>query len=431
MLTLPTFKDISCLLIAPEREKRKLLAGVLRQIGIGKIQEADSIEFATLQLRYALSDLIMWAGTGDSHLGLLRFVRHDLKGKGRTIPFLCVTDGWDSERLTAARDAGASGFATLPLTLREMLRTVTAAFGDAREFIDTPGYVGPDRRRNTPTNYRGPRRRSTDGAPSAKPAAAPAASGRQPTAGSEAAAAGERPGRPPAAQRLAAEAGIEELPDDLRLDDEATAAAKSGLPPSQRRIQVVREALRIADELKTLLRGERTPDVKEKAADLFNRLMNLMGLVHGYCAENTADAPFFNAKYREIMAAVSNFSLGILAGGLERTCKESSQMVDGTMPISLGSASRVFYKMSEFDTLIRILGGYGKLSVAMLEQVRTGWRNVQILEKVDNKLDELAGPPDSSLQQISAQRLDEVGSALSERLAAETQEAAFDRLNQR
>ena len=427
MLTLPSFKNISCLLISSDKKKRRLLADVLNQIGIGLIHETDTVEHATLQLRYTTIDLVIWAEAGDGHIDLLKHIRRDLSPRARTVPFLCVTEGWDNERLTRARDAGASGFATLPLTLRGMLKAVSALLTDSREFINCGGYAGPDRRRNDLPNYQGPRRRATDGTaprPAAETAPPKPSAAARPENAAEApsGATAETPSRPPskatAGIGMAATSGGGRGPDIEHL------------PPSNRRIQVVQEALRISQELQALLHDPAEENAKAKISDHFNRLMNLMGLVHGYCREEGEAGSFFKKKYAEIMRTVSKFSLGILASGLERTVQESSRIVDGTTPAALGASSKIFYKMSEFDTLITMLGGYPSLSLDLLEMIKTGWQNVLSLTARDNTLSELEKDDAAPLKLVAAKRLNDADVILQERRAADSQEAAFQRLNQ-
>ncbi|RAU20095.1 hypothetical protein CU669_20295 [Paramagnetospirillum kuznetsovii] len=308
-----------------------------------------------------------------------------------------------------------------------MLKAVSALLGDSREFIDCGGYAGPDRRRNDLPNYQGPRRRATDGA--APRPAAETASAKSPAA--------PRPESAPAAQSGATAESTVQSPSKA-VAGIGKAATPGGtqstdiqhLPPSNRRAQVVHEALRISQELQALLQDPTAANAKAKISDHFNRLMNLMGLVHGYCQDEGESGSFFKKKYAEILGTVSKFSFEILASGLERTVQESSRIVDGTSPAALGSSSKIFYKMSEFETLITMLGGYPSLSTSLLEMFKTGWQNVLSLSALDNALSELEKDDTSPLKLVAARRLNDADVILQERRAADSQEAAFQRLSQ-
>jgi hypothetical protein len=416
MLTLPSFKSIACLLIASEKKKRRLLADVLSQIGIGTVHETDTVEHAILQLRYTTIGIVIWAEDGLGYLELLKYIRHELPGRARAVPFLCITEGWNNEQLTQARNAGASGFTIFPLTLRGMLKAVSGLLGDTREFIKSEAYIGPDRRHHDLPNYSGPRRRSTD-----------IAGGRAATQADKA------PSQPPPRARP-------EPPPPGGMTGEAPSrangppappkegSANKGLPPSSRRVQVVQEALRISQELQALLRAPSAGDAKAKIGEHFNRLINLMGLIHGYCQDTGETSAYFKSKYSEIMGTLSQMSFGILVGGLERTVSESSRIVDGTVSAALGVSSKTFNKMSEFDNLIIMLGGYSALSVDLLELLKTGWQNVLSLAAMDDTLDELSGAASSPMTTVATKRLEVTSEALEERRSADSQDAAFKRL---
>ena len=144
----------------------------------------------------------------------------------------------------------------------------------------------------------------------------------------------------------------------------------------------------------------------------------------------TASNPYFKSKYAEIMGTVSQMSFGILVGGLERTVSESSRIVDGTVSAALGVSSKIFYKMSEFDNLIIMLGGYSALSIDLLELIKTGWQNVLSLAAMDDTLNELAGTASSPMTTVATKRLGAASEALEERRSADSQDAAFKRLTQ-
>lgn len=401
-----------------KRKKRRLLADVLRQIGIGTVHETDTVDYASLQLRYTTIGIVIWAEDGLGYLELLKYIRHELPGRAREVPFLCITEGWNNEQLTQARNAGASGFATFPLTLRGMLKAVSGLLGDTREFIKSEAYIGPDRRRHDLPNYCGPHRRSTDVAGvRAATQADTALSQPPPRARPEPPPPGGMTGEAPSRAN-----GTPAPPKE--------GSADKGLPPSSRRIQVVQEALRISQELQALLRAPSAGDAKAKVDEHFNRLMNLMGLIYGYCQDTGETSAYFKSKYSEIMGTVSQMSFGILVGGLERTVSESSRIVDGTVSAALGVSSKIFYRMSEFDNLIIMLGGYSALSVDLLELLKTGWQNVLSLAAMDDTLDELSGAASSPMTTVATKRLEVTSEALEERRSADSQDAAFKRLTQ-
>lgn len=162
METLQSLREISCLLVCPAGPMRNLLTEAVRKLGVAKVRSASISDDAILLIRFIQFDLIIWAGSGGGHLELLRFVRREMEKEAKATPFLCVVYKVDVGYLLSARDMGVSGFMAMPLSLRDILRKISFAIDDPREFVDTEAYVGPTRRRLTPPEYTGPYRRNGD-----------------------------------------------------------------------------------------------------------------------------------------------------------------------------------------------------------------------------------------------------------------------------
>ncbi len=64
--------------------------------------------------------------------------------------------------ITGARDAGVHEFMRRPYTMGDLKKRLDAVLGRARAWIETEGYVGPDRRRFNAADYAGARRRRAD-----------------------------------------------------------------------------------------------------------------------------------------------------------------------------------------------------------------------------------------------------------------------------
>ena len=452
MSALPTLKEISCLLVAPEKGARKLLAGILRQIGVGTVREADSVDHANVIIRYTGVDLIVWAGSGNGHLELLQFVRRELTGAARKTPILCVTEKWDVDRLLAARDAGATGFMPLPLTMSGTLRTVNAALSDRREFVVYQNYAGPCRRRGTAADYPGPFRRKTDrqssrgggGESVAEPTgdddlAIRALDGTWQDA--DAAPPPQAPQRqtPPVDRARARDEPSGQLRDvgDNALGDWlegglGSAAAATPLTRStlfRRRAEVVEEALRLIREMDGLGAGKTAGG--GEFSQLFSRTMNLMALIQGYTGDDPGSTDYFKTKYEEIVTSIGQFSNNILSGGLERLCQQTTERVDGTAPASLGSAQKLYERMSQFEALIATLGGYGRLQTAMLALVKQIWENLLLLADLDKGLDALDGGKETRLRDTASGNLAKAKDILGSRPAADSQGATLDRLKQK
>ena len=78
------------------------------------------------------------------------------------VPILMLTAHTETSRVTAARDAGVSGFVRKPISARLLFDRISNVLTDTRMFVSTVGFFGPDRRFGQDPHYAGPLRRDTD-----------------------------------------------------------------------------------------------------------------------------------------------------------------------------------------------------------------------------------------------------------------------------
>ncbi|MDO9079054.1 MAG: response regulator, partial [Brevundimonas sp.] len=78
------------------------------------------------------------------------------------LPIIMRTGHSEKSRVYEARDAGVTEFVVKPITAKAILDRIQAVIFKPRPFVKTDGYFGPDRRRSTAPNYKGPMRRATD-----------------------------------------------------------------------------------------------------------------------------------------------------------------------------------------------------------------------------------------------------------------------------
>ena len=65
-------------------------------------------------------------------------------------------------RVHEARNAGVNEFLAKPLTARGVIERIHQVIENARPYVKTDDYFGPDRRRRADPEYKGALRRSTD-----------------------------------------------------------------------------------------------------------------------------------------------------------------------------------------------------------------------------------------------------------------------------
>jgi len=140
-----------------------LIVSTLGNIGIKDVLIDGSLQSALLHVKAGEFDLVVCAVLSDKDtFAILSAIRKHISTVVCRVPVICVAENWESEQISAMRDAGVTALSTLPLTLRNLLKQVTRVMNDKRDFIVSPTYRGPCRRGAENTRYSGPFRRSTD-----------------------------------------------------------------------------------------------------------------------------------------------------------------------------------------------------------------------------------------------------------------------------
>ena len=136
-----------------------LTAGMLRNLGVRSVAEANSVSEAWAVLgRGPCGLLLIDDGLGPvDPLTLVRELRNDPAAVNRHIPVLMTFANADKRRIVAARDAGVTEFLKKPLSANVIGLRLMQALENPRPFVEAPTYAGPDRRRTTRTG--GPERR--------------------------------------------------------------------------------------------------------------------------------------------------------------------------------------------------------------------------------------------------------------------------------
>jgi CheY-like chemotaxis protein len=125
-----------------------LLFSMLKGFGADKIIQARDAQSATESLETTKLDVMLCDFLLPSNGGMafVRSVRIDANASYRKIPILFMTSDTRISIVKAARDAGANMIITKPLSPKGLYdRLVWVAF-DARPFVESKTYYGPDRR---------------------------------------------------------------------------------------------------------------------------------------------------------------------------------------------------------------------------------------------------------------------------------------------
>ncbi len=157
-------RSLNILVVDDNPHMRAITSAILQSAGMRKIHEVSDGAAAMEALRehaidLAIVDFNMAPMDG---VAFTRLVRNSPDSPNPYLPIIMMTGHSEKNRVTEARDVGVTEFAVKPITAKALLDRVQAVIVRPRPFIKTNGYFGPDRRRGTSANYRGPMRRASD-----------------------------------------------------------------------------------------------------------------------------------------------------------------------------------------------------------------------------------------------------------------------------
>lgn len=159
-----SISDIHLLVVDDSKQMRHLIRVLAHAGGIVHCSEAETAVQALALLRAMPVDLVVvdWKMEPMDGLSFTRAVRTDPSSPCPCVPILMLTAHTETSRVTAARDAGVTGFLRKPISTRLLFDRISGALTDTRMFIRAPAFFGPDRRRGQLPGYRGPFRRDQD-----------------------------------------------------------------------------------------------------------------------------------------------------------------------------------------------------------------------------------------------------------------------------
>lgn len=159
-----SLQALQILLVDDNQHMRAITSAVLQSAGVRRVREAPDGAAALEILRehaidLAIVDFNMFPLDG---VEFTRLVRNSPDSVNPYLPIIMMTGHSEKARVYEARDAGVTEFVVKPITAKAILDRIHAVIFRPRPFVKTDGYFGPDRRRTSATNYRGPMRRASD-----------------------------------------------------------------------------------------------------------------------------------------------------------------------------------------------------------------------------------------------------------------------------
>lgn len=158
------FDHLKALVVEDNPHMRTLLRTLLNALGIKQVAEAADgtqgfTELRALAPDFVLTDLSMKPMDG---IEFTKLVRASQEVPNPYVPIIMVTGHTERNRIEAARDAGVTEIIAKPITVQGLFSRVAEIVERPRPFVRAEEFFGPDRRRRTKREFKGPWRRFDD-----------------------------------------------------------------------------------------------------------------------------------------------------------------------------------------------------------------------------------------------------------------------------
>ncbi len=158
------FEKLSVLIVEDTIPMLKLVSSVLGTLGVGTIYTASEGSEGYTLFAKKNPDIVVtdWHMKPINGIRLVQKIRTDKKSPNRTVPIVMMTGFSALPRVSQARDTGVTEFLVKPFSANDLARRIAYVINKPRDFIETPDYFGPDRRRRSSDRHKGPFRRNSD-----------------------------------------------------------------------------------------------------------------------------------------------------------------------------------------------------------------------------------------------------------------------------
>jgi two-component system, chemotaxis family, chemotaxis protein CheY len=159
------FQKISVLIVEDNQPMLEVTKALLLTFGIGNVLTAQNGEVGFKRFCDSNPDIVIadWMMKPMDGIALTRHIRTDALSPNPYVPVILMTGFSEKRRVFQARDAGVTEFLVKPFNARDLYRRIAQLIERPRQFVRSEDFFGPDRRRQTPETYTGPRRRESDG----------------------------------------------------------------------------------------------------------------------------------------------------------------------------------------------------------------------------------------------------------------------------
>lgn len=141
--------NVSVLVVEKHSHMRTILRQVLRQFGIANVFDAADPAVGFQRYKDCFPDIVIldWSPDFDG-LGLVTKIRTGEDAANPWVPVIMCTANTEKRHIVEARDVGATEYLLKPVSAKSIYDRIVSVVDDARAFVRTKSFTGPDRRRS-------------------------------------------------------------------------------------------------------------------------------------------------------------------------------------------------------------------------------------------------------------------------------------------
>ena len=150
-------KNFRILIVDDFQFMADLLAGMMREMGVGEVITFDSASGALNHLKYVTKNysntthidlaLIDWLMPGMNGVDLIKEIRRFDQDYIKFLPIVLLSAYTSKKVVEAARDSGANEALVKPISAEKLAKRLVHIINNPRPYIKNDKFMGPDRRR--------------------------------------------------------------------------------------------------------------------------------------------------------------------------------------------------------------------------------------------------------------------------------------------
>ena len=160
------FSDVKILVVEENQPMTQITVALLKGFGANFIQTAKNSDRAYKAFCEERHDLLLvdWMIKPLDGIELAEKIRMDSMSPNPFVPIVLMTGFSEKRRVIQARDTGITEFLVKPFTANDLYKRIDQIIMKPRQFVKSPDFFGPDRRRKHIDKDATPKRRDEDSA---------------------------------------------------------------------------------------------------------------------------------------------------------------------------------------------------------------------------------------------------------------------------